>query len=427
MDTLWTQLLLVAALILLNGGFAGSEIALLSLRDSQLARVSGHGRAGATLQRLARDPNRFLATIQIGITLATMLTSATAAVTLAEPLVGVLAPLGGAARPAAIVIVTLALTFVTLVLGELAPKRVAMQRAERWGLIAARPLSVLETVSRPAVWLLGRATDGVVRLLGGDPEQRREDISEEELRDMVAVQPELTDQERAIIDGAFEFADRTLRQVLVPRTQVVAFARGTPAADAARRLVGIGHSRAPVHGDDLDDVLGVVHLRALVSGQGTVEQHAQPAPVLPETAGVLDVLRMMQTQRQQMAIVVNEHGGVEGLVTVEDLVEELVGEIWDETDPDVQAVRHHPDGSLTVAGSYPVHDLVDVGLDLPTGEYTTVAGLILERLGRIPDAGDHVDVDEWRLEVVDATDRLIRRVHIAPVVRQDDPAAPRER
>lgn len=425
MDTVWAQLLLVAALILINAAFAGTEMALVTLRESQITRLAERGQVGRTLARLARSPNQFLATIQIGITLAGMLASATAAVTLANPLVTLLEPIGRAARPTAIVLVTVALTFVTLVFGELAPKRIAMQRAERWALLSARPLAGIATLSRPAVWLLARATDLVVRLLGGDPNQQREDVSEEELRDMVAVQPELSAEERAIIDGAFELADRMVRQVLVPRTRIVAFDTSTSAQEATKRLIETGHSRAPVHGGDLDDIIGVVHLRDLVSVEGTVGDHRTQVLLLPETATVLDALRTMQAERQQMAVVIDEHGGVEGLITVEDLVEELVGEIWDETDPDIQAVRRDPEGSLVVVGSYPMHDLVDLGVEAPPGEYTTVAGLILEKLGRIPDPGDYVDVDDWRFEVVDATDRVINFVRLSHVtdVTDADPDA----
>jgi putative hemolysin len=421
MSAPWGQLLLVAALILLNAVFAGSEIAFISLREGKLARLTERGRTGRTLARLARDPNQFLATIQIGITLANLLASATAAVTLAEPLVGALAPLGDAARPTAVVLVTLVLTYVTLVFGELAPKRLAMQRPERWGLLAARPLALMTTLSRPVVWVLSRSTDVVVRLVGGDPTQGREEITEEELRDMVATQPELTPEERAIIGGAFEFGDRTLRQILLPRTHLLAFSEDVTAADAVRQLVEHGHSRAPVYRDDrLDDIIGIVHLRALVSGDGTVGDHCTPTVMLPETASALDALRTMQEQRQQMAIVLNEHGGVEGIVTMEDLIEELVGDIWDESDRDVQAVRRHPDGSMSVVGSFPVHDLEDLGIDAAPGDYTTVAGMILDRLGRIPDEGEYVNVNGWRFEVTDASNRAIRRVRVSRIADHTD-------
>jgi putative hemolysin len=192
-------------------------MALVSLRDSQLRRLERASRGGRVLARLARDPNRYLATVQLGITLAGFLASAAAAVAVAEPLVGHLGFLGSAAEPVAIVGVTVVLSFVTLVLGELAPKRIAMQRAEGWALLAARPLDLLSTVSRPAVWLLGQATNLVVRLAGGKPEAGRAEITTEELRDMVAAHRSISPAQQMIITGAFEVAERILRDILVPR------------------------------------------------------------------------------------------------------------------------------------------------------------------------------------------------------------------
>jgi putative hemolysin len=212
-----------------------------------------------------------------------------------------------------------------------------------------------------------------------------------------------------------------LRQILLPRTHLLAFSEDVTAADAVRQLVEHGHSRAPVYRDDrLDDIIGIVHLRALVSGDGTVGDHCTPTVMLPETASALDALRTMQEQRQQMAIVLNEHGGVEGIVTMEDLIEELVGDIWDESDRDVQAVRRHPDGSMSVVGSFPVHDLEDLGIDAAPGDYTTVAGMILDRLGRIPDEGEYVNVNGWRFEVTDASNRAIRRVRVSRIADHTD-------
>ena len=192
--------------MLLNAAFAGTEMALVSLREGQLQRLEQRSTTGALVALLARDPNRFLATIQIGITLAGFLASAAAAVSLAEPLEAPLGFLGGAARPVAIIIVTLLLAYFTLVLGELAPKRVAMQRAESWALVAARPLSIMSTVTRPVVWLLSRSTDVAVRLMGGDPNMQREEVTEAELRELSATQT-TSPPARLIIDGAFAIAD----------------------------------------------------------------------------------------------------------------------------------------------------------------------------------------------------------------------------
>lgn len=409
------QLVLVAVLVLINAAFAGSELALVSLREGQLRRLEAGGGSGATLARLAREPNRFLATIQIGITLAGFLASAAAAVSLAEPLEEPLGFFGDAAGPVSIVAVTLVLAYVTLVFGELAPKRVAMQRAERWGLIAARPLAALSAVTRPAVWLLSRSTDLVVRMMGGDPHRQREDVSEEELRDLVGAHRAFSPEQRAIFSGAFEIAERTLDEVMKPRRDVVVLSADTSCADALEVLGTSGHSRAPVaDGGDLDHVVGVVHLRDLIGGAGTpVRERVSPAMFIAESAQVLHALRDLQKARQQQAVVVDEYGGGSGIVTVEDLLEELVGEIYDETDHDVQSVEHEPDGALVVPGSFPVHDLADVGVSLPDGDYTTVAGLVLTALGRIPDkAGDQVDIDGWTATVLAVDHRAITRIRL---------------
>ena len=419
MDGYGTQILLVLVLVLLNAVFAGSEMALVSLRDSQLRRLERTSRAGRTLARLAHDPNRFLATIQIGITLAGFLASAAAAVSLAKPLIGPLGFLGGAAEPVAVLLVTIVLTFVTLVLGELAPKRIAMQRAEGWALLAARPIDVLSTASRPVVWLLSQTSDVVVRLAGGDPRARREEITTEELRDLVAGQRGFTLEQRTIISGAFEIADRILREILVPRRDVTTLAADTHAEEGLRLLLAAGHTRAPVVGPaGLDDARGVVHLRDLIGKDGTVAEYAAPPVLLPETLPVADAMRQLRQQRQQFALVVDERGAIDGIVTMEDLVEEVVGEIYDETDRDVQAVVREPDGAMVLPGAFPVHDLPDLGIDLDepaSGDYTTIAGLILARLGHIPTApGDVIDLAAGSAEVVEITGHAITKVRLRP-------------
>jgi len=300
------QLLLVLVLNLLNAAFAGSEIALISLRPSQLDRLRDRGKRGATLAKLAEDPNEFLATVQIGITLPGFLASATAAVSLAEPLVPLLSPLGGAAGPVAILLVTLVLTFLTLVAGELAPKRIAMARAEGWALLAARPLQLLATLSRPAVWLLGRSTDILVRLAGVDPRALRDEVGDE-LREMVLTRSP-SPRQAQILEGTFELAERRVRDILVPRPQVTLV---DPAADAGAAIAVLqqsGHSRAPL-GDDLDRVSGIVHLKDLVGHDGAAAAVARPPLFLPESLPVLDAMRALQGQRRHLAVVVDEHGG----------------------------------------------------------------------------------------------------------------------
>lgn len=428
------QVGLVVLLVVLNAVFAGSEIALISLRQGQLRRLQQQGSRGQQVVALASDPNRFLATIQIGITLAGFLASATAAVTLAEPLVEPLSFLGSGARPVAILLVTSVLTFVTLVVGELAPKRVAMQRAEGWSLVVARPLSALAVVARPFVWLLGVATDGMVRIMGGDPTVDREAITQEEIRDTIATGGLYTREERRIITGALEATNRVLRQVLRPRPTVLALRDDESVGQARRRLVEAGHTRAPVFREELDDADRIVSVLDLVDKEGTVADHARRGLALPESVPLIDALRRLQEHREPMAIVVDEYGGVEGIVTVEDLVEELVGEIHDEYDRDVREVVHADDGSLTVVGHYPVHDLVDIGVAVPRGEYVTIAGFIQDRLQRMAEAGDIVELDDWVVHVDAVRDRAVERVTLSPVDGTDtapvdatrqDPIAPK--
>jgi putative hemolysin len=429
MSGYWWQLGVIGLLLLCNGVLAGSEIALVALREGQLRRLERRSGTGRVLVRLARDPNRFLATIQIGITLAGFLASATAAIVLAEPLVPRLSFLGVAARPVAVVSITLVLTFVTLVIGELTPKRMAMQHAEQWALLAARPLHVAATVAGPAVWLLGRATNAMVRLLGTDPTIVRDEITPAEIRDLVTAHRGFTPEQRLIISGAVEITERRLRQVLVPRLAVFTIDADTPVPAACGLLAASGHSRAPVvrHGN-LDETLGVLNLRDLVGGDdASLAELARPPMLLPDSLYAIEALRRFKIERQQFALVVDEHGAVDGIVTLEDLVEEVIGEIYDETDRDVQTVRREEDGSLLLPGTFPVHDLPDLGVYLdhpPQGDYTTIAGLVITLLGRLPTrAGETVSLDGWTAQVTAVTRHAVTGVRLR-AQQPDSGAAP---
>lgn len=431
MSGYWFNVALVVVLVILNAAFAGSEMALVSLREGQLKQLEREATPdGLRLVRLARDPNRFLATIQIGITLAGFLASATAAVALAEPIAPALAFLGGAAEPVAIALVTLVLTFFTLVVGELAPKRLAMQRALPWAKVVAKPLEVLSTLSRPAVWLLALATNAVVRVLGGRPEPGNEELSQEELREIVSSHQGLNAEQRQIISGALEIHERTLREVFVPRGSVFTLELDETIAQARDALAAAGHSRAPVtRGHHLDDVVGMVHWAALAAEDDaqSVATVMTEAPVFPDTVRVSAALREFKTTRQQLAIVIDEHGSVDGIVTLEDLLEEIVGEIYDETDRDVLGVKPAPDGSYSLPGSFPVHDLGDLGIQAEEdpADYTTIAGLVLHRLGRVPTTpGDSITIPGWVIEVSAVGHHAITRLRVRPDAPASAPAHP---
>lgn len=422
MGALWIEIALVLVLILVNAVLAGSEMAFVTLRDTQIDRLARSGSKGAAAARLARDPNRFLATVQVGITLAGFLASATAAVSIAEPLVEPFGALGRAAEPVAVILVTIVLAFLSLVLGELAPKRVALQRAEGWATVFARPLTVASALARPVVWALSHSTDLVVRLMGGDPAVRREELSKEELREMIGSRRGFHSIERTIMSGALEIADRSLREIAVPRTSITSVGADQAAERAIELLQAAGVSRAPVTGENIDDIVGIVHLRDLIGKQGPVERFKRDAMVLPEMLSVMKALAQMQRKRTQLAIVTDEYGGTEGLVTIEDILEEVVGEIYDEFDPDIATVTRRSDGSTELPGSFPIHDARDVGIALPEGDYATISGLMMQRLGRMPRRGDIVTEGKWRIEALRVKGRSVDRVRITEAVdRQEQP------
>jgi len=291
-----------------------------------------------------------------------------------------------------------------------------MQWAEPWALVAAGPLALLGSATRPVVWVLGVATNAVVRALGGETEHRRAEMTPEEIRHLVTGQASMSAIQKEIITGAVEAGERPLREVLIPRNAVLTFDRDLACGEAIRRLVAATHHRAPVISGDLDHALGVVSLVELLTQSPTtpVGACAQPPLVLPETVRVLEALRRMQSERHELVLVSDEFGGIAGIVTVEDLVEELVGEIFDEFDRDVLGSRRIDADHIEVVGRYPVHDLADLGVELPAarGEYATVAGLIMSELGRIARTGDELEVAGWHLTVLDARGAVIRRVRL---------------
>jgi putative hemolysin len=420
MDLPVLELVILIALTATSAFFTGSEIAFVALREGQLQRLEDDPKAKKVVS-LARDSNRLLASVQIGVTLAGFFASATAAVSLARYLEEPLSFLGRASGPVAVVLVTIVLAYLTLIFGELVPKRIAWQRAERWARVAARPLSLVAQGARPVVWLLDRSTNVIVKALGGDPTVQREQVTEEELRDMIEAQETFTPEHRSIIEGAFEVAERTLREIVVPRGSVISVESNMSSTEVLESLVSMGRSRAPVHTGDLDDVAGIIHVRDLIGQVGIVAEHTRPATVLPESLQVLDALSRLQSARQQMAIVVNEHGGVEGIITVEDLLEEIVGEIYDEFDKEISQTQRHEDGSVTMPGSFPIHDLEDIDVELTDadGGYSTVAGYALDLFGRIPEVGDKAQGTDWTVEVLGVEDRAITKVRLVPVPKPD--------
>jgi putative hemolysin len=383
------QLGVIAVLIGVNALFAGAELALISLNQRQLEQMRRAGGAAAIAARLADDPTRFLSTIQVGITFAGFLASAVAAVSLAEPLIPTLEDLiGGAAEPVAVILVTVALAF----------------------------------LASPIVWLLAAATTVLVRLAGVDPEAGRAVMSADEIRDVIASTSALGPEQRRMISGAFESSELAVRDVLVPRRAIVSLEADWTVEEGIAQLRASRHTRAPVIQDDIDHVVGTIHILDLIGAQGTIGEHSRETIVFPEFVRVIEALKQMQSQRLQMAMVADEHGGIDGMVTVEDLVEEIVGEIFDEFDPKIAAVRREVDGSLLVRGEFPLHDLneVDVLLEVD-GPYTTVGGLVMDRLGRVPEVGLSIREADWTLEVTSMRGLAVRTVRLTRADSTESP------
>ena len=424
----------VLAFILIGGFFAAAEMALVSLREGQLRSLAHRGKRGQRAARLAQDPNRFLSAVQIGVTTATLLSGAFGAATLAAELRGLLrrnhVPAGLAAT-LSLVAVTVAISYFSLVLGELAPKRLALQRPEPIALAAAPVLDRISAAARPLVWLLSRSVDLVVRVLGGNPRAGRDAMSSEELRDMVTAHTDFGADERHIVGEVFDAGKRQLREVLLPRTEVEFIDAAMPMYRAAKIAASATHSRFPVYRDSYDDVIGFVHLRDLlnpdlVNREMPVQVACRPVKQLPQSKTVLAALTEMRNDRSHLAIVVDEYGGTAGIVTLEDLLEELIGDIRDEYDVEDEQAKRLLGGEVEVDGLLNLNDFADeTGVTLPEGPYETVAGYVMAALGKLPEPGDSVEVSGHRLTVSEMDGRRIARIRVAPAGddRLDQPPA----
>src|SRR5680860_256053 len=415
---------LVVVFVLIGGVFAAAEIALVSLRDSQARALAGRGKRGRVVAELNEDPNRFLSAVQVGVTLAGFLSAAFGGATLSGDLAPVLETWGlpeGAAAPTALVLVTIAIAYLSLVFGELAPKRLALQRAEAFALALGPFIDKVSKVSRPVIWVLSVSTNAVVRLFGGNPSAQKEQMSDEELRDLVNTHETLGEEERRIVEDVFEAGDRQIREVMIPRTEVDFLDASTPVYKAARDAIAQPHSRYPVIRGSADDVVGFVHVRDLLdpamAGRSVrVGEMARETLTLPWTRQLLAALADMRREGTHLAIVADEYGGTAGIVTMEDLVEELVGDIKDEYDTDEGVTTRHRGGDLEVDGLLNLDDFEDeTGVELPEGPYETVAGYIVAQLGRVPDVGDSTDFAERRLVVRGVDGRRISRVLVTAV------------
>jgi putative hemolysin len=425
---LW-EILLIFGLLLLNGYFAAAEIALISARRAMLIQAAEDGSPGAKAAlKLTADPSRLLATTQIGITVVGFMASAAAAVSLSGGLEVALRglPVPGIGRVAgalSVILITMIVSYVTLVFGELTPKRIGLRYADAVAQSVSRPIAVVARATAPAVWVLARSTDVVSRLLRVEP-GGRPGVTEEEIKLLVTEQGTLLDEEKRMIHEIFELGDTVAREVMVPRVDAEMLSDAASVDDALTVFRRTGFSRLPVYHEDPDRIVGIVLLKDIFVAERrcelsdtTVAALARPPFFVPETKQVLGLLAEMRGTRNHMAVVVDEHGGTAGLVTMEDIVEEIVGEIADEFDPDRQYVRKVADGEWVVDGRLPIEDVREMlGVSVPESEeYDTLAGWVLMELGHIPNPGETVEAHGAVVHVQTMRRRRIVRLVVSIV------------
>jgi len=431
-----SELLIVVGLLMANGLFAGAEIAVLSVRRTRLREfIRNKDRRALAVKALRDHPDRFLATVQIAMTTIGTAAAAFGGARMEHDLEPELAAIGLPSWSGLVVVIAL-VTFLELVIGELVPKSLALRYSDRYSFFVSRPLLALSQVMRPLVWLFTAVSNLVLRIFGDRTTFSEARLSRDELQQLVeeaaktgSVDPRASE----IASRALGFGEVTVAEVMVPRNRVVALRRAAPPDEVQRLILEEGHSRMPMYDGNIDNIVGYVVARDVLAlawekGLVVLEDILHPPHKVSEGTRALDLLREMQRRRSQMAVVMDEHGGLAGLVTTEDLIEELVGDIMSEDDVPEQYFTREPSGTIVVQGWAAVRKVNrDLHLDLPVGkDRTTIAGLCMSLAQAIPQAGERLAIEDGTiLEVIEASPRRVRRVRIHPVSDGDEAAADR--
>ncbi len=418
-------------LTIINGYFSMSEMALSTAKKVVLEHEAEQGdAAAATAAEVIENPGDFLAAIQVAITLVGFASSAFAATSLSEPLGNVFESVNiPFSRGLATVTITLLLSYFSIVVGELVPKRIAMANAEGVSKQVAGPLKAFSAIAKPLVWLTAASANGLAKLLHIKGTEDRQNVSEEELRYMVTDVDELTEQEKSMIHDVIDLGDAVAREVMVPRVDVEAAEDVSTCSEVLATMRQTGYSRLPVYHEDIDRVVGIAHIKDLLgpvleegAGESRVDRYMRKAKYVPETKDIFPLLSEMQTDHDQMAIVVDEYGGTAGIITIEDIVEEIVGEIEDEFDPDNRYLTQIGEREWMVDGRYSIDDAIELGWPIEdNAEYETIAGFVLELADKLPHPGDSFKKDGYEFVVQSMRGRRLSMVRvIAPEKKPDE-------
>lgn len=422
-------------LILVNGYFSMSEMALVNVRLHLLQHEAEEGDEKAkAAYELASDSGQMLATIQVAITLVGFFASAAAATSLSGPFADWLSSFGidwlsVIAPVVAPVLITLVVSYLSIVLGELVPKQMALSDTEKVSKAVAGPLRVFQFIATPLVWLTSASAKGIARLLGVHDADDRQNVSEEEIKVLVTDNEELLDDEKRMIHEILDMSDMTVREIMQPRVDMILVEDTETVQQAIDRMSGTGYSRLPVCHEDVDEIVGIVHYKDLMGpvmddkGDEPVVGYAYEALFVPDSKDAFPLLTEMQTNHQQMAIVIDEYGGTAGLVTVEDVVEEIVGEIIDETDKENPFIIADSENRWTVDGRFPVEEAELLGWPVEASDdYETMAGWLMNTLDAVPQVGDELRADLYLFKILSMRRHRIQRIRVT----REEPIEPCE-
>lgn len=425
--SLGLNIVLIIVFLLIGSVFAATELALVSLRSSQVDRMELQDERGARVAKIARDPNTFLSALQIGVTLCGFLSASFGESSIAPYVVPVVRSWGVPDRFASVcttVVLTIIISYCSIVISEMVPKRIAMQRAEQIARATVSWVDIFSHVCKPFIWLIAKNTNGFVRILGFDPNEKETEVSDEELRVLVHSNKRLSQDERNILDDVFDASETIVAEVMRPRADVEFLEGSQTIQDAAKKIRDLPYSRYPVTGKDFDDVLGFVHVRDLLDVRDpeakTVADVTREGIRLPGTSRLLPSLRLLRQRGIHLAVVIDEYGGTDGIVTLEDMTEELVGDIRDEYDlpednsDQVQPASVFVNGVATVDGGMTIEDFADItGIELKDGPYETVAGYFLAATGELGYVGATLhDTDGYDMTVTAVDGRRIETIEV---------------
>lgn len=414
---------IVLGLIALGGIFVAAEIALISLRESQVKQLAAKGKRGLRVSKLTANPNRFLASVQVGITLCGFLSAALGAEQLGQYVIPQLEKFGISTQSSeilSIIGITLVIAYISLVFGELIPKRLALHKSESIAMATSLLIDQVAKVFRPVIWLLSNSTELIMKLFGVNSNSERNQISEVELMDLVTGHADLTKEEREIVEEVFNASDRLIHEIMVPRTEVDFLDASLSISQARKIAVELAHSRYPVVRGSSDEVIGFLHVRDLLNPKLddesiTILELIRNILFLPGTKGVLPALTEMQAKRQHIAIVLDEYGGTDGIVTLENLVECLIGEIHDEYDlHESENTFEKRTGDLELDGLISLEELQEVsGVTLPEGPYETLSGFVMHYLGRIAQVNDVIRINGARFTIISMQGKRVGQILLA--------------